>query len=155
MNGASAHGQTGRVRFFFEEEDRLWCYEAGLNPPQSGICAKLSDIESQMERDNLSMEEIADTLGRCARLHPDIEKVSIHHAGNQYSVVVILRGLSESGVADAYDRFEQACAVYGPHRPIVTVLGPQQRDCPVLSNGNSRVVYVSEGGDMPATPPLA
>lgn len=113
------------------------------------------DLQSQMEADELSLSEVAENLRRCAESHDDVEKVSLHYTGHRYSVVVVLRELREERLPEIYYSFENTCQEYGTHRPVVTVLGPQQRDSFVLSAADSYTVYSNgDTPNVPATPPL-
>lgn len=147
--------KRGWIKFIFENDETVRCYEVRLKPPNLGVFAEPFDLRLQMDADNLSLSEIAGRLRRCAECHDDVEKVSIHYTGRRYSVVVVLRELCEKRLSEIYESFEQTCQEYGVHRPITTVLGPQQRDCFAISAVDSYSVYPSGGRlNTLATPPL-
>jgi hypothetical protein len=155
MNNTNGSGRTGRIKFLFDEEDCVRSYEVFSLLPDLGGYAEPFDVEAQLESDGLDLQDVLLTLRECAQLQPDIEKVTLHYTGFQYSAVVLLSELSDERLSDIYDSFEQACQRYGQHRPLITVIGPEQRDCIMLSVADSIVAYSNAcKSNMPATPPL-
>lgn len=155
MNDNTDLSERGLIRFLFEDGETVRCYELCLKPPNLGMFAQRFDLRLQMDTDGLSLSEIADRLRPCAESHRDVEKVTIHYTGRRYSVVVLLRELHDERLPEIYDTFEETCREYGPQAPVVTVLGPQQRDCFALSAVDSYMVYSNKDTlDVPARPPL-
>lgn len=155
VNDIGKRTKSNCMRFLFEQGETLVCYDVGPETPALGIVPQPFDVHSQMDADGISLSEIAEDLRRCAEGHAEVENVSLHYTGCRYSVVVVLHEISEETVSEIYGSFEQACQTCGPHRPTITVLGPKQRDCFVLSAADSYRIY-SNGDRLktPAGPPL-
>lgn len=154
MNNNTDRSKRGWIRFLFEQGEAVRCYEVCLKPLNLGMFAEPFDLRLQMDADKLSLSEIAGSLRHCAESHDDVEKVSLHYTGHRYSVVVVLRELCEERLPEIYDSFEHTCQEYGTHSPVVTVLGPQQRDSFALSAVDSYLVYSNGGALNLPTPPL-
>ncbi len=143
------------MRFLFEQDDVLVCYETSVEAPWLHTPPQSFDVRSHMDADGISLSEIAEKLRACANHHTEVETVSLRCTGRRYSVIVLLRELSEERLAGIYDDFEQVCRAYASHRPMTTVLGPEQRDCFALSAADSYRVYSNADTlNTPATPPL-
>jgi len=154
-SGKATHDKREGLRFIFDQDGALRCYEVCPTPPNLDIFAERFDLGLQMDADGLSLSEITERLRRCAESYNDVEKVSLYYNGCRYSVVVVLRELCDETLSDIYSSFEEACRTCGAHRPTVTVLGPQQGDCFVLSAVDAYVVYSNAGTlKVPAIPPL-
>jgi hypothetical protein len=139
------------TKFVFEDDETVRYYEVCPGLSNSDALIQRFDLKLQTESDGLSLSDIVERLRNCAECHDDVEKVSLHYTGYRYSVVVVLSGLREERLPEIYVSFEQACSEYGAHRPIITVLGPKQRDCFALSAIDSYTVYLNrETLDIPA-----
>ena len=80
---ASANDNTGPsisrwMRFLFEKDEGLRCYEVCLSLPNLGKFAEPFDLRVHVDADKLSFSEVVSGLRRCAESHDDVEKVSLH-----------------------------------------------------------------------------
>lgn len=139
--GNNSFSKSKPLRFYFEHNGSTIFYETHFSLPSIISSNKCIDLRVQMEKDGLSLDDITKKLQRCAQSQSVVEKVVINYTGQKYSLVVLLRSLSDTPISEIHRCFNKSCQGSGEHRPIINVLGPNQKDCLALSYKDSYLAY--------------
>ena len=146
-------GQWGRFRF--EDEDGIRVYETQSAIPYLTFPTAVCDHQSQMAEEGIVFKEAIDILQQSIDSHPEIDRVALRHRDSRYSIIILLRELTEEGLFEAHNCFRDSFRHCGSRRPLVTVLGPRQKDSYVFYAADSHIIYGNPNEfNVPAMPPL-
>jgi hypothetical protein len=137
--------RKGHLTFLFDHNTTLHRYDVNMTLPSMSEHSLSIEGCIHINVDEPWLANIVKELQTYAESNYNVEQISLNYTGWQYTVIVLLRELSEQGLSDAYYNFWEICQKYEDPRPLVTVLGPQQKDSFILLPPSSYIVYSNAG----------
>ena len=120
---------SSKVRLWFpRDEGESVCYEVagsivGLDRPRSS-----ERLYRQLRNDGIAPNELQSYFRSLISSCPEIEKIGITFSGNEYSIMVVARTLSDAEVVDVRYRMNGFLAWFPGGAARISIFGPSQRD---------------------------
>ena len=122
-------GRSGKLQRHQSSRGSLISSKFSIPPPILDFSPEPVDTFQRMQRDGLAPEDLIQTIQSWAYAHAEeVDKVAISYSVRRYSLSVLLVALSESLVRKMYQETKEIAGLFGPHAPLVYVLGPNQRE---------------------------
>lgn len=125
--------RSNPVRVWLEHHGLPVAYELSVRAPTSNTVRPEIDVRRQIEHDELPFVAIERALRRFVRTEPHVQCVAISHTGRDYSLAVLIDTLSMQLITELQLTLTRVLDCFRKNRPMVYLLGPDQRNSPLFT----------------------